>query len=193
MRQIDGDFLLKCHGWSKSEYYVDRMTEALLEGKASIMIPDEDYEEACAVRETVIREEQRLYDTARLNNEGIALEKEGRIEEAIKVYEQNIQIGYPATHSYERLMMLYRKRKDYGDEIRVARLAIDVFSKCNEKKAERVIERYPDREQEIRGCLLKNEELRDTLTGKIIFSPYEVGKYIRRLEKSKELLKKEEN
>lgn len=193
MKRLEWDFLIKCHGWDKQEYYVDRMTEALLEGEDTIMIPEEDYEEAFAVREAVIREEQRLRRTAELNNKGIALEKEGRIEEAIKVYEQNIQIGYPATHSYERLMILYRKRKDYGDEIRVARLAIDVFSKCNEKKAERVIERYPDREQEIRGCLLKNEELRDTLTGKIIFSPYEVGKYIRRLEKSKELLKKEEN
>lgn len=188
MRQIDGDFLLKCHGWSKSEYYVDRMTEALLEGKASIMIPDEDYEEACAVRETVIREEQRLYDTARLNNEGIALEKEGCIEEAINVYEQNIEIGYPATHSYERLMILYRKRKDYENEIRVARLAVDVFQKCNEEKAGRLIERYPEREQDIRKALDMNEPIKNE-SGWYIFSPYDTAKYIRRMEKSKELLK----
>ena len=69
---------------------------------------------------------------AKLNNEGIALEKEGNIEEAIKVYEQNLSTPFYATHSYERLMILYRKKKDYLNERRVAELAVQRFPK--EKK-----------------------------------------------------------
>ena len=69
---------------------------------------------------------------AKLNNEGIALEKEGNIEEAIKVYEQNLDTPFYATHSYERLMILYRKKKDYYNERRVAELAVQRFPK--EKK-----------------------------------------------------------
>lgn len=37
-----------------------------------------------------------LGQTASSNNQGIQLEKENRIEEAIKVYEDNIKLGYPA-------------------------------------------------------------------------------------------------
>lgn len=70
----------------------------------------------------------KLQQTADNNNKGIAFEKEGNITSAIEVYEENLKIGYPATHSYIRLMILYRKEKKYEDEIRVIKKAIDLFS-----------------------------------------------------------------
>lgn len=73
--------------------------------------------------------EQQLYQTAANNNQGIAFEREGKIEEAIAIYEVNLTLKYPALHSYYRLMILYRKKKRYDDEIRIIRQALKVFGK----------------------------------------------------------------
>lgn len=84
--------------------------------------------------------EKLLSDCANLNNKGIAFEKSGDINSAIKVYEQNIASDnpYPATHSFDRLMILYRKQKDYNNEIRIIEKAIKVFPSFKKYK-ERLI------------------------------------------------------
>lgn len=69
----------------------------------------------------------QLQKCASLNNMGIYHEKSNRIEDAILVYEENIELGYPAHHSYKRLMVLYRKAKDYENEERVILRALEVF------------------------------------------------------------------
>lgn len=68
-----------------------------------------------------------LSETASNNNIGIDFEKKGNIYGAIEMYEKNIDIAYPALHSYERLMILYRKEKRYNEEIRVIEKAIKDF------------------------------------------------------------------
>lgn len=72
--------------------------------------------------------EKNLHQTATNNNEGIAFEKQGDTASAIEVYEKNLEMGYPASHSYNRLMIIYHKEKRYEDEIRVIKKAIEVFS-----------------------------------------------------------------
>lgn len=72
-------------------------------------------------------DEDLLEKTASLNNQGITLEREGKVEEAIKVYEENITLGYPAHHSYDRLRILYNKRKDEENEKRILKLTIEKF------------------------------------------------------------------
>lgn len=92
----------------------------------------EDYELRLA--EHLAREEA-LTRTATLNNIGIEAEKEGRIADAIKAYEQNIagpQI-WPACHSFDRLAVIYRKAKDLENEKRVLIKAIEVFDPKGEK------------------------------------------------------------
>lgn len=69
-----------------------------------------------------------MHQTATNNNEGIAFEKQGDTASAIEVYEKNLEIGYPASHSYNRLMIIYHREKKYEDEIRVIKKAIEVFS-----------------------------------------------------------------
>jgi tetratricopeptide (TPR) repeat protein len=71
--------------------------------------------------------ENTLQNVASLNNKGIALEKASKIDEAISVYEKNIKSNYPAAHSYDRLMILYKKDKRYFDELRVIKSALQVF------------------------------------------------------------------
>lgn len=48
--------------------------------------------------------DKKLSQTTANNNKGISFEKEGDIASAIGIYEENLRIGYPATHSYTRLI-----------------------------------------------------------------------------------------
>lgn len=133
MKKLDFDTLTKCIYWDKQEHYIGELTKVILSGSDDkfLLIPDNDYDEAMQSLETRRRDEERLLGTARRNNEGVAYEKDGRIDDAIAVYEENIKVGYPAAHAYERLMILYRKRKEYAQEVRVIRRAIEVYSSTN--------------------------------------------------------------
>lgn len=90
-----------------------------------------------------------LNQCAERNNQGIRYEKQGNIEEAIKIYEENIKPKcYPARHSFDRLLVLYRKRKDYQNEQRVCKRAISVFKE--EQK-------YKDRLSKIENLISKSK------------------------------------
>lgn len=132
-----------------------------------------------------------LYQCAASNNRGIELEKAGRIDEAICEYEANIAGDcYPACHSFDRLMVLYRKRKEYANEIRVIKKAIEVFTKENYRRADMAIRENPKKEKVIRKALVTCEKvfgsIRSTLNGNLLycFCPYDVVKYKKRLEKA---------
>jgi len=75
------------------------------------------------------QEDKKLSKCVSANNKGKEYEKLGKIKLAINTYEKNIEGDcYLATHSFDRLMILYRKDKDYDNEIRVIERAIEVFS-----------------------------------------------------------------
>lgn len=101
-------------------------------------------------RKTEKDEKDRMLNLcAERNNQGIRYEKQGSIEEAIKIYEENINPEcYPARHSFDRLLVLYRKRKDYQNEQRVCKRAISVFKK--EQK-------YKDRLVKIENLISKSK------------------------------------
>lgn len=132
-----------------------------------------------------------LYQCAASNNRGVELEKNGLVDDAIREYEANI-VGdcYPACHSFDRLMVLYRKRKDYANEIRVIKKAIEVFNKENYRRAEMAAKENPKKEKAIRKALETCEKVlgnvRSTLNGNLLycFCPYDVVKYKKRLEKA---------
>lgn len=74
------------------------------------------------------KKEKLLKQCAERNTKGQELEKEGKISQAISVYEKNIEGEcYPATHAFDRLMILYRKQQDYDNEIRVINHAIEIL------------------------------------------------------------------
>lgn len=81
--------------------------------------------------------------TAELNNKGIALEKEGNINEAIKIYNECVQLGHNASHAYERLMVLYRKTGEYEREKEIVQKAIDMFKDNPHRK--KYIEKWTKR------------------------------------------------
>lgn len=69
----------------------------------------------------------RMTTTVTLSTKGIEQEKSSDEDGAIATYEECIKTGYPASHAYDRLLVIYRKRKDYENEKRVCLLAIDAF------------------------------------------------------------------
>lgn len=68
-----------------------------------------------------------INDFVELNLKGSRLEKEGQINEAIDIYEDVISQDFIGNHPYDRLAIIYRKRKDYKNEIRVLNKAIHIF------------------------------------------------------------------
>ena len=120
---------------------------------------------------------------------GIGLEKEGMVDEAISVYEKSIMPKLPTKHPYERLAILYRKRKDYKNEIRVLETAIEVFMRENERRAGRIIAEDDSMCEKVMQALETNENIQYE-DGKWAFVQYDVMEYITRLEKAKNLLNK---
>jgi hypothetical protein len=155
---------------------------ALSNGFNNIVLKKTDYKEFLRLKAIKEDEDYRLNNTARLNNEGIALEKAGEIDQAISVYESNIKTGYPSTHSYERLMILYHIKKDQGNEIRVINYAIEVFTKANEERADKAIQSNPHCAAKIQKALFFCEKVMGN-DGFYCFVPYDVLKYKKRLFK----------
>jgi tetratricopeptide (TPR) repeat protein len=65
---------------------------------------------------------------------GESLEKEGRTDEAINLYEQNVMDKFIGTHPYERLRIVYTKRKDFENAIRICQAYIKLPHQNNGKK-----------------------------------------------------------
>ena len=74
---------------------------------------------------------------------GIYFLTKGKIDEAIKEYNNAIDYGFSFTddfgvnhfyHSIERLIILYRKRKDYDNELRIIDLALSDELTENDRK-----------------------------------------------------------
>lgn len=103
------------------------MELASLKGREYIDIPEEKLKEMEQRRIEQLEKEMALYDCCTLNNYGIALEKNGKTDLAVIEYEKNIEAGYPAHHAFKRLMIIYRKAKEYGKELKVIQRALEVF------------------------------------------------------------------
>jgi tetratricopeptide (TPR) repeat protein len=68
-----------------------------------------------------MRDESRFEIQVDRNLDGIKLEKKGEIEKAIRLYEKNVEEDFEGSHPYDRLAIIYRKRGEYEEEIRVLR------------------------------------------------------------------------
>lgn len=122
---------------------IDLFTKSMLAGQMEVRIPKGEWKKACEKRREQDKKNYLIEKTAELNNKGIQYESENKIDLAIEVYEECIKLGYPATHSYERLMILYHKIKDTINEERIITLAIKKFPKNS---------KYQLRLSKLQGC-----------------------------------------
>ena len=60
------------------------------------------------------------------NIKGKEYEASGEIDKAIELYEQNLTLGSTAPFPYTRLSIIYKKRKDLNNEIRVLKLFLSI-------------------------------------------------------------------
>lgn len=65
------------------------------------------------------------------NEEGTALESQGKADEALAVYERLAAEGVDTPHTYRRLAILYRKRRDMAAELRVLDMGLRHVPKSN--------------------------------------------------------------
>ena len=75
-----------------------------------------------------LKKNHPIKDMVKNNLNGIELEKSGKIDDAIKLYEYNVEHRFDGSHPYNRLAIIYRKQKEYEKEIIVLKQAIDVFT-----------------------------------------------------------------
>lgn len=128
------------------EYFMEKYSLVLLSNDRFSALDDEltrillfDNKKFAKVSKSIIKElddalvieeykRNRLNKCAERNNKGIELENEGKINEAIEIYEQNISGDcYPASHSFDRLIILYHKMNDIENERRVIHKALEVL------------------------------------------------------------------
>lgn len=70
-------------------------------------------------------------DPVKRNLLGKDLEKEGYIDNAVELYELNVKGRFDGNFPYDRLATIYRKRKQYDEEIRVLEQAVRVFEELS--------------------------------------------------------------
>jgi len=63
------------------------------------------------------------------NKTAMQAEREEDVNKAIRFYEQNIREDHADKFAFERLMIIYRKHKEYQNELRVIKRGIEVFQK----------------------------------------------------------------
>lgn len=182
------EIILKCvditakHGIYLGEDILNKVKRTSLKGYNCVVIPKDRWIYACEKVEEQIAQEKLMGMTVSQNMNGQELEKSGDILGAIELYEKNVALRYPAIHAYQRLMVLYHKQKDYENEKRIIEIAIEVFDKDNQTRAERCIEQHPNKKEDILRSLCSCTQLWGD-DGWVIFNPVDVNKWKRRLEK----------
>ena len=71
-------------------------------------------------------------------------EEDGDTNKAVRFYEQNIKEDYADEYAFERLMIIYRKQKDYKDELRVINRGIDLFEHSLQRHLKQTLSRHID-------------------------------------------------
>lgn len=81
------------------------------------------------------------------NEKGTELEKAGRIDEAIQLYEANVADQFMGSHPYKRLRVIYGKRKDYRNALRVSQMAANnpYMGERSQKEFAEWVEKYKNK------------------------------------------------
>ena len=78
------------------------------------------------------------------NDEAQQAERDDNFDKAVKLYEQNIREDYADEFAFERLMIIYRKQKEYKDELRVIKRGIEMFKQNMRDHLKHSLSRHVD-------------------------------------------------
>ena len=107
-------------------------------------------------------------------------ELDGELEKAIKLYEQNIREDYAEEFAFERLMIIYRKQKEYEDELRVINRGIELFEQNIKEHLKHSLARHVDGKklEQLSHAILKTSGLKK----EELHFPDPIDKWIKRKE-----------
>lgn len=91
------------------------------------------------------------------NLKGKEHEQIGEIKLAIKEYEENVKERFEGSHPYNRLAIIYRKKKDYDNEIRILTIAIQIYTELSKDSPRQDVD---PKLEKFRIRLKKAEELK---------------------------------
>lgn len=114
------------------------------------------------------------------NDEARLAEQEGDLSKAVKLYEQNIKEDYADEFAFDRLMIIYRKQKDYRDELRVIKRGIELFEENMKDHLKQSLSRHIDGKklEQISNAIMKKSGLKK---GEFHF-PDPIDKWMKRRE-----------
>jgi tetratricopeptide (TPR) repeat protein len=113
---------------SKAKEYLEKARSIADNELVKVLEKDINKIENAGKNEAESAEDSIFNKQVERNLKGEELEKQGDIEGAAALYEQNIKESFPGTQPYDRLQVIYRKQKNYDEEIRVINRAIEVFN-----------------------------------------------------------------
>jgi len=119
-----------------------------------------------APRRQVVRPAERAHrpdwqvpsDSVERNLRGIQLEAEGLVDNAIECYEANIRDGFDGNHPYDRLAVIFRRRRDADGEIRVLRRAVEVLERLESSPRSDIAPKLEKFRQGLRRVLERSEK-----------------------------------
>ena len=116
------------------------------------LMGDEAYEK----REARVRLQENQF--ARLAH-ARDLDSQGHLKEAVYMYEQLVHEGIEHAQAYLRLAVIYRKQKQYDDEIRVIEKALKVWTEFDygdlTNRGEPIIAKYTARREKAKALRAK--------------------------------------
>jgi|SRR3954471_15983094 tetratricopeptide (TPR) repeat protein len=111
-------------------------------------------------------------------------EKNEQLDEAMKLYKDALKIEPSYELPYDRLMIIYRKQKNYKEELKVINEGIKFFQKQHENKQQQ-LSNSNKKIVQLSNALMKSVGLKDK-KGKNIYYPEPIPKW----QKRKQLVEK---
>lgn len=150
-----------------------------------------------AIKAKMKNQDELLAPILEKNKKGQKQEKDGDIDKAIRTYKLNVkyikehneELEKIPTHSFDRLVILYRKKKDYKNEAKICNLYIKLMEPFHNQQIQKCLQETGDEYKEkIMEAAKKGEPLKNE-KGIYIYNPntYAIIKYQKRLLRAKEL------
>lgn len=167
----------------------DQKRKAFFKGYNNIIVSKSDFEELEKAYKEVQDFKELTSNVYGLLNEAQESEKNGEFDKAISIYREVIGLdfydsGYAENKPFDRLMILYKKKKDPENERAITEEAIRYLTERNRTKAIDAINKNPHLEEQIRMAETNCERVRDN-NGLFCYIPYDTNKYKDRLSKLK--------
>ena len=95
--------------------------------EADKAVRNNDYERAISIYKRVLESDKRESVIVAKNLLGKIYEEISQINDAEKLYKENIEEGFDGTHPYMRLAIIYKNQNRIEEELEILKRAIDFF------------------------------------------------------------------